>query len=140
MNDICANNFIKDLSMYVFNINWTLKNIKSSIMADYICTDSKEIIIATNKIAFSSDLQAIEKYVKNTSSIETDQVQSSRLPQSKSYLKIIDIPYLSEATNTCITSDNVKRIPKNNYIFNNVILVLKPRIIKMSPKLDIVII
>ena len=109
-------------------------------MADYICADSKGIIIATNKIASSSDLQAIEKYVKNTSSIEANQVQSSRLPQSKSYLKIIGIPYLSEATNTCITSDNVERILKNNHIFNNVILVLKPRIIKVSPKLDIVII
>ena len=109
-------------------------------MADYICADSKEIIIATNKIAFSSDLQAIEKYVKNTSSIEANQVQSARLSQSESYLKIIDIPYLSEATNTCIILDNVERISKNNHIFNNVILVLKPRIIKVSPKLDIVII
>ena len=60
--------------MHMFNINQTLKNIKSSIMADYICADSKEIIIATNNIASPSDLQAIKKYVKNTLSVKADQV------------------------------------------------------------------
>jgi len=69
-----ANNFIKDLSMHVININWTLKNIKSSIMADYIYIDSKDIIITTNSIASPSDLQAIKKYVKSMSSINADQV------------------------------------------------------------------
>ena len=86
-------------------------------MVDYICADSKGIIIATNNITSSSDLQFIKKYIKNTSSIEANQVQSPKLPQSKSYLKIVSIPYLSEATNTHITSDNVERILKNNHIF-----------------------
>ena len=139
MNDTCVNNFIKDSSMHMFNINQTLKNIKSSIMADYICADSKGIIIATN-IASPSDLQAIKKYVKNTSSVEADQVQFPRLPQSKSYLKIVGVPYLSETTNTCITLDNVEKILKNNHIFNDVILASKPRIIKVSPKSDMEII
>ena len=46
-------------------------------MADYICIDSKGIIITTNNIASPSDLQAIKKYVKSVSSIDADQVQSS---------------------------------------------------------------
>ena len=99
MKDVSANNFIKDLSMYFFNINWSLKNIKSNTMADYIHINSKGIIITTNNVTSSSDLQAIEKYIKSMSSVDTDQVQSPRLPQSKSYLKIVRIPYLSEATN-----------------------------------------
>ena len=140
MNNTCVNNFIKDSSMHIFNINQTLKNIKSSIMMDYICADSKGIIIATNNIASPSYLQAIEKYVKNASYIEADQVQSPRLPQSKSYLKIVSIPYLSETTNICITSDNIEKILKNNHIFNNVVLASKSRIIKVSSKLDMAII
>ena len=75
-----ANNFIKDLSMHVININQTLKNIKSSIIVDYICIDSKDIIITTNSIASPSDLQAIKKYVKSASSVDADQVQSLQLP------------------------------------------------------------
>ena len=109
-------------------------------MADYIHIDSKGIVIATNNIASPSNLQTIEKYIKNTSSIEANQVQSPRLPQSKSYLKIVGILYLSESSNICITSDDIEKILKNNYIFNNVILASKSRIIKVSPKLDMSII
>ena len=109
-------------------------------MADFICTDNKGIVITTNNITSPSDLQAIEKYVKSTVCIETDHVESPRLPQSKSYLKIICIPYLSEHTNSCITSDDVEKILKSNHIFNNIVLALKPRIIKLSPKSDMSII
>ena len=56
--------------MDIININWTLKNIKSNIMVDYIYIDSKGIIIATNNITSLSDLQAIEKYVKSATYVE----------------------------------------------------------------------
>ena len=72
MKDVSTNNFIKELSMYVFNINQILKNIKFSTVADYICIDSKGIFIMTNNIASSSDLQTIEKYIKSISSIDAD--------------------------------------------------------------------
>jgi len=58
--------------MYIININWTLKNIKFSIMVDYICIDSKSIVITTNSIVSSSDLQAIKKYIKSISSVNAD--------------------------------------------------------------------
>ena len=74
-----ANILIKDLSMHVININWILKNIKSSVMVDYIYVDGKDIVITTNNIASSSDLQAIEKYVKSVSYVDTNQVQSLQL-------------------------------------------------------------
>ena len=77
---------------------------------------------------------------KNTHCIEVEQMESLRLPQSKSYLKIIGIPYLSEQTNTCITSDNIEKILKNIYIFNNIVLASKLRVIKMSPKSNIAIV
>ena len=140
MKHINMSNFVKDLSMHMFNINHILKNIKSSMMADYIHTDGKGIIITTNNIASSSDLQAVKKYVKSASCINSDQVQSPRLPQSKSYLKIIGVPYLPEATNSHISSDEVKRILKNNHIFNDIVLASKPRIVKISSKLDMAII
>ena len=126
--------------MHMFNINHILKNIKSSTMANYICTNGKSIIITTNNIASPSDLQAIEKYVKSTSYVNSDQVQSLRLLQSKSYLKIVGVSYLSKATNSYISSDKVERILKNNHIFNDVVLASKPRIVKISPKLNIAII
>jgi len=64
----------------------------------------------------------------------------SRLPQLKSYLKILGILYLIEDTNVSINSDIVKRIIKSTYIFNDVILAFKLRVIKASSKSDIAII
>jgi len=134
------NILIKDSSMHVININQVLKNIKSSTMADYICTNGKGIIITTNSIASQSDLQVIEKYIKSVFYVNIDQVQSPQLLQSKSYLKIVSIPYLSKTTHSHITSEEIENVLKNTHIFNNVILALKLRIIKVSPKSDMAII
>jgi len=72
--------------------------------------------------------------------IQAEEVEVPQLSQSKSYLKIICIPYLREDTNTSIMSDVVEKIIKKNHIFNNIILVLRPCIIKVDPKLDMAII
>ena len=130
MNSENANNFIGNLSSYVTNINRALKNIKSDIMADFVCVKNGGLVISTNKIAGALDLQTIEKYVKNTNNIKANQIKTSRLSQSKSFLKIIDIPFISNFTNIWITVEVEKTI-KNNYIFNNVVLVLRFRIIKV---------
>ena len=80
MNNNSIIGFIKDLSTHVMNINRILKNIKSSTMANFICIDSKDIIIITNNIVSLLDLQAIKQYIKSIVSVEYDQVQSPRLP------------------------------------------------------------
>ena len=69
-----------------------------------------------------------------------DGVEVLRLPQSKSYLKIISIPYLQENIITPIILSVVEDVIKKNHIFNNIILTSKPCIIKVSPKLDMAII
>ena len=126
--------------MHIININKTLKGIKSNVMANFVYSDDKGIIIFTNNIACPSDLQEIKKYVKNTLCAVTDQIATSRLPQPKSYLKIVGIPFMSKFTNSWITSDNVEKILKANHIFNDIILASKSRVIKVLPKSDMSII
>ena len=67
-------------------------------------------------------------------------MKTPHLPQSKSYLKIIGIPYLIENTNTSLNPSVIKTIFKNNHIFNNVAIISKPHIIKISSKLNMAII
>ena len=69
-----------------------------------------------------------------------EDVQVLRLSQSKSYLKIIEIPYFRNNTNLSITPDIVKSIIKSNHIFNNLSLTSRPRIIKVSSKYNIAIV
>ena len=94
----------------------------------------------TNKVALSLDLQMIENYIENAKHINVDEVEVPRLPQSKSYLKIIGIPYLYKNIVTPITLSMVKDVIKKNHIFNNIFLASKPHIIKVSPKSDMAII
>ena len=72
--------------------------------------------------------------------INSDTIEILCLSQLKFYLKIIGVSYLMENTNTSINFSVIETILKNNYIFNNVLIVLKPYIIKVSSKLDIVIV
>ena len=91
--------------MLIFTISTVvLKKIKSEIIADFIHLDNKDIIITTNKMVSILDLQTIERYIKNVNNIESNQVEVPRLPQSKSYLKIISIPFFLEDTNTSIVT------------------------------------
>jgi len=135
-----AKYFMRESSMHVININRVLKGIKSNVMANFVHLDSKEIIISINNIVCLSDLQKIKKYVKNTLCMVADQINTPRLPQSKSYLKIVGIPFMSEYTNFQLTSDNVEKILKANHIFNDIVLASKPRVIKVLPKSDMSIV
>ena len=78
--------------------------------------------------------------MKNTNHIKSVVVEVPHLPQSKSYLKIIGIFYLEKFTNTPITIDVSQEIFKKNYIFNNITMVSKSQVMKVSPKLDMSII
>ena len=132
--------FMIDSSAHIVNINRTLKNIKSGVKADFIWTDQSELVMVTNKVAGLLNFQTIKQYIKNANQIEIDNVEAPCLLQSKSYLKIIGILYWLKNTNTPIIADVVETIIKNNHIFNNITIVLRPRVIKMSPKLDMAII
>ena len=72
MNIENAKNFMKDLSSHITNINRALKNIKSNVMANFICIKNRGVVITTNKIVRTLDLQIIERYVKNMNSIEAN--------------------------------------------------------------------
>jgi len=140
INSELSKKFIKDSNMYVININHALKNICSNTIADFICADDKGVVIMTNNISSNADLQEIKKYVKNSLLFNTDSISLPRLSQSKSYFKIVGIPYNVNNSNICISSNDVKHILKGSHIFNDIVLASKPHIIKVSPKSDIVII
>ena len=99
------------------------------------------IVIVTNKVAQQSDLSIIDQYIKNSNNINALQVEDSRLPKSKSYLKIIRIPFYPHSNSQeKLTSSDIETVLKQNHIFDNISLASKPRIIKVSPKSDMAIV
>ena len=140
INNKLGKRFIKNSVSHITNINHALKSIKSSVCADFIYADNKGVIISTNNVVLNSDLQEIEKYIKNSLQTSDNNIAFPQLPQSKSYLKIVGISYFVDKSNTCISSKDIECILKNNHIFNDIVLASKPRIIKVSPKLDMTIV
>ena len=67
--------------------------------------DNKGIIVTTNKVAVSSVLNMVEKYIKDLNNVDSSNTMSPRLLQSKSYLKILGILYFVEDTNLSIIPD-----------------------------------
>ena len=72
-------NFMDKSNAYVLNINRALKNIKSDTVVNFIHTDAAGIIVVTNKVAISLDLQTIKQYIKSANYINSNEVNSSRL-------------------------------------------------------------
>jgi len=95
MNSTNADRFIVKSNSHIININRALKDIKSDIMADFVQVDHRELVITTNKVAATLNLNTIEKYIKNVDAINTNEVMSLKLPQSKLYLKILGISMTS---------------------------------------------
>jgi len=134
-------NFMKNSATHVININRLLRNAKSKVLVDYICSDPLGISVITNKVSQQSDFQIIDQYVKNSSDINALQVDELCLSQSKSYLKIIGISFFPHGNSQdYLTSSDVEAILKQNQIFDNINLASKPRVIKISPKSDMFII
>ena len=48
-------------------------------MVNFIHVENKGVVISTNKVASSLDLQYIKKYIKNVQYIEAEQIESLRL-------------------------------------------------------------
>jgi len=76
--------------------------------------------------------------MKELNDVDSNNIMSPRL--SKSYLKILGILYFIENTNLFVSSDIIKRMIKSIHIFDNVVLVFHPCVIKASPKSDIAVV
>jgi len=125
---------------YISNINWLLKEVKSEVSVDFICSDNKELLLTTNRVTILSDLNIIKKYLKDSNDIKHKEDINLRLPQSKSYLKILSIPYFVEGINLLISSDIIENIIKSTHTFNDITLASYLHIIKVSPKSDMAVI
>ena len=136
-----SNSFMKNSSTHVSNLNRLLRNAKTEIAVDFIKSDPISLVIITNKVAIQSDLQIIDQYVKKSEDINELQAKEPHLPQSKSYFKITGIPYFPNGrTQEWLNASDVETALKQNQIFDNIKLALRPRVIKVLPKSNMLIV
>ena len=129
---------INSATQHIANINKCLKNIKSDVFADFIYVSNDGVTITMNKQTNVSNLTTIEKYIKNIKNINSDSIESPRLPKSKSYLKIVGLPHKMEQGH--ITLEIIESVLKELHLFEDIVLVSKPYVIKVSPKSDMAVV
>jgi len=69
-----VSSFMKNSSLHVANINRNLRNAKSDVLVDYLCSENSGIMVITNEVAQQSDMSIINNYVKNSNNINSLQV------------------------------------------------------------------
>ena len=129
---------VNSAHIHITNINKCLRNSKSDIVTDFIWSTNNGIIIITSKPANDLNLATIEKYLKNIQNIGSDSIESSHLPKSKSYMKIIGLPY--KINQDVISPDFIEGVLKETHLFKSIVLASKPCVIKASPKSDITVV
>lgn len=71
------NKFMTFFSEHVANLNHTLKGIRSDIFIYFIHFNYCGLIVISNKVTFSSDLNVVENYIKNINFVDSNNVQSA---------------------------------------------------------------
>ena len=94
--------------------------------------------ITTNKLANNLNLSTIEKYLKSIQNVNSDLIESLCLPKSKSYMKIIGLPY--KIKQDIISPDYIEGVLKETHLFKDVVLASKPCVIKVSLKSDMAVV
>ena len=120
MTKVNAELIINSAHIHISNINKCLKNSKSDIIADFIRININGIVITTNKPASNLDLSTIEKYLKNIQNVNLNSIESSHLSKSKSYMKIIGLPYSSKLG--VFTPDVMEAVLKELHLFKDAVM------------------
>ena len=71
-----SNTIISQANIHISNINKLLKDVKSKVFANFICSDNREVIITTNNEVASLDLSMVNKYIKDLNNLGSNNIMS----------------------------------------------------------------
>jgi len=96
--------------------------------------------VSTNSVASAAELEVIKQWLKKTAGLGEVTKVEPRLPQSKSFLKILGVPYWDSKSPLLITPAQVEVALSNSLLFESVSLASMPHIMKASPSSNISVI
>ena len=98
------------------------------------------VSMSTNFVASAAELEVIKQWLKKGAGLKASTVVEPRLLQSKSFLKILGVPYWGNNASIPITQAQVEAVIANTPVFEGVVLASRPRIMKASPSSDMSVI
>ena len=98
------------------------------------------VSISTNSVASAAELEVIRQWLKKTAGLGEVAEIEPRLPQSKSFLKVLCVPYWDSKTSFPITPIQVAEVLSSSPLFEGITLASMPCIMKASPSSDMSVI
>ena len=96
--------------------------------------------MSTNSVVSAAELEVIKQWLKKTAGLGDITEVEPCLPQSKSLLKVLDVPYWDSKSSLSITPAQVAEALSSSPLFEGVTLASMPRIMKASPSSDMSVI
>jgi len=94
---------INNANAFISKIKNHLHNSNLNTSANFIWLENNKVIITTNQITSSQNINIIKKCIKESENINLENIDNLQLSKSKLYLKILGLFYLVE--NQLITSE-----------------------------------
>jgi len=127
----------------VESCNKGLVSTRSKLRVESVCKAWDSVSMSTSSIASVAELEVIKQWLKKTASLaglgEVTEIEP-HLPQSKSFLKVLGIPYWDSKTSLPITPAQVAKALSSSLLFGSITLASTPHIMKASPSSDMSVI
>ena len=124
----------------VESCNKVLVKAHSKLRVKSVHKAQDKISMSTNFVALAAELEVIKQWLKKVTGLATSTVVKPCLSQSKSFLKILGILYQSNNSLLPITQAQVESVIANTPIFEGIVLVSHPHIMKASLSSDMSVI
>ena len=120
--------------------NKSLVNVHSKLRVELVRKAWDGVSMSTHSVASAAELEVIKQWLKKTAGLGKVTEVEPCLPQSKLFLKILDVPYWDSKTSLPITPAQVAEALSSSPLFEGVILASMSHIMKASPSSDMSVI
>jgi len=117
-----------------------LVSAHSKLRVESVCKAWDSVSMSTNSITSAVELKVIKQWLKKAASLGEVTEVEPRLPQSKSFLKVLGILYWDFKTSLSVTPAQVAEALSSSPLFEGIILASMPCIMKASPSSDMSVI
>ena len=133
LDSTAAELIVTNATSAVQSCNKGLVEARSKLRVESVHKAWDGVSMSTNSVASAAELEMIKQWLKKTAGLGESTEVEPCLPQSKSFLKILDIPYWDSKSSLPITPAQVEAALSNSPLFEGVSLASMPRIMKASP-------
>ena len=135
-----AETVVANAALTVESCNKGLVSACSKLRVESVYKAWDSVSISTNSVASVAELEVIKQWLKKTAGLGEVTEIKPHLPQSKSFLKVLGIPYWNFKISLSVTPTQVTEALSSSPLFEGIILISMPCIMKASPSFDMSVI